>query len=314
MNAQVETAGISAVVVLHRACPACGNSCGESCKRVYAVPEFEVLRCQECGLTFINRVVQDNLGFGVEFQVSVDAFLAYKAERDFRRLKSGLETAGVTNFQRFRLLDVGCGIGTFLCGPQREGWEVAGLELSPRVADYAREARKLRVYTGSIEIPTKLGTEGFDVITMFGVIEHLANPAAAIKECARLLRPGGFLVLQTPTEDALIRWLGRCLFKATRGLVQFQVKHFYFMGGGHSICFNRRSIRTLLNRWGFDVLRIEQSTYGLRILLKRFEDLSLLERLLKSTGTAAVFLLGRIVGASNHMTVYARKRVAPWIP
>lgn len=314
MNTQVETAGISAVVVLHRACPACGNSCAESCRRVYVIPDFEVLSCQECGLTFINRVIQDNVGFGVEFEVSGGAVLADKAERDFRRLKSRLERAGVTDFQRLRLLDVGCGMGTFLCGPQREGWEVAGLELSPRLADYARERRKLRVYTGSIEIPTKFAPEEFHVITMFGVIEHLANPAAAIEECARLLRPGGFLVLQTPTEDGLMRWFGRCLFKATRGLVQFQVKHFYHMGGGHSVCFNRRSIRTLLNRWGFDVLRIEQTTYGLRMLVKRFEDLPLLERLLKSTGTAAVFLLGRIVGASNHMTVYARKRVAPRIP
>ncbi len=101
---------------------------------------------------------------------------------------------------------------------------------------------------------------------------------AAIKECARVLRPGGFLLLQTPTEDGLIRRAGRLLYWVTDGLVHFQVKQFYQMGGGHTLCFNRRSIGGLLDRCGFELLRIDGSTYGLRILLKRFERLSLLER------------------------------------
>ncbi len=295
---------------LHRPCPACGNSRPERCKPVYVIPEFEVLRCGDCELTFINRLVDDNFGFDLEYDLSADTLLVGKAVSDFRRLKSRLRAAGVSDFRSFRLLDVGCGIGTFLAGAQQEGWKVTGLELNPAAATYAAEKRKLRVVRGSIEGATGLASESFDVVTLFGVIEHLADPVAAIKQCARVLRPRGFLLLQTPTEDGLIRRAGRLLYWVTHGLVHFQVKQFYQMGGGHTLCFNRRSIGGLLDRCGFELLRIDGSTYGLRILLKRFERLSLLERFLKAGGTAVMFALGRIVGASNHMTIYAKKSIA----
>jgi len=313
MSKDVEVVSTSRVTPLHRPCPACGNSRIEGCRLVYEIPEFQVLRCLECSLTFINHVVDDNLGFAVGYEISADPILADKAASDFQRLKSRLMADGVADFGGFRLLDVGCGIGTFLLKPGREGWDVAGLELSPAVAAYAREQRRLRVDTGSVEDPTHFLPEGFEVITMFGVIEHLANPIAAIQECARLLRPGGFLVLQTPTEDGLLRQVGRFLYRATGGLIRFQVKQFYQMGGGHSLCFNRRSIRGLLDRHGFDVLRIDQSTYGLRILLERFKSFSVPRKLVLSLGTATVFGLGRMLGTSNHMTVYAKKRASPGI-
>jgi hypothetical protein len=81
------------------------------------------------------------------------------------------------------------------------------------------------------------------------------------------------------------------------------------MGGGHSTVFNKRSIRVLLAQCGFEVVFIEQSTYGLRVLLMRFENLPLHKRLTHVLGTTIVFSLGRLLGGSNHMTVYAQKRV-----
>ncbi len=291
---------------LQRPCPACGNSRAGGCKRVYATREFDVLRCRECDLCFINCVIDDNLGFNLETNVHTDPLLASKGLTDFVQLKVKLHQAGVDTSKGLRLLDVGCGIGTFLLNPQQEGWDVAGLELNPQAAEYAIRTRKLKVRAGSIEGRTEFDSQSFDVVTAFGVIEHLAEPVFAIRECKRLLRPGGFLVLQTPTEDGLLRRLGRALFAASHGLVRFQVKEFYQMSGGHSICFNRRSIRALLERYGFEVIRIVPSTYGLRVLLKRFERASPLKKSVKSAGTALAFGLGKIVGLTNHITVYAR--------
>jgi len=258
-------------------------------------------------VTFINKVVNDNLGFTVDYETKADPTLVIKAANDFRRIKTKLKAAGIIEFRYRSLLDVGCGIGTFLQQPQQEGWSVAGLELSPAVAAYAREQRGLEVDTGSIESPTSFPPASFDVVTMFGVSEHLANPQCAAQECVRVLRPGGFLVLQTPTEDGLIRRIGRFLYWATGGVVKFHVRQLYSMGGGHSVCFNRRSIQVLLAHYGFEVLSIDQSTYGLRVLLMRFENLPFHKKLIHSLATSILFSLGRILGGSNHMTVYAQK-------
>jgi len=95
----------------------------------------------------------------------------------------------------------------------------------------------------------------------------------------------------------------------TRGLVNFHVRQLYAVGGGHSTIFNKRSIRALLAHCGFEVVSIDQSTYGLRVLLMRFENLPLHKRLTHILGTSIVFSLGRVLGGNNHMTVYAQKRV-----
>jgi 2-polyprenyl-3-methyl-5-hydroxy-6-metoxy-1,4-benzoquinol methylase len=295
-------------VALNRPCPVCGNSNRERCQRWCAIPEFEVLRCRDCSVTFINEVVDDNSGFPAEYDLKAAALLVTKAANDFEGVAKKLKAAGIAERSDRSLLDIGCGIGNFLQQAQRAGWRVAGLDLSPSVAAYAREQRGLDVKSGSIESTTSFSAASFDLITMFGVIEHLANPIGAAEECARLLRPGGVMVLQTPTEDGLMRRVGRFLYWATRGMITFQVKQLYQMGGGHSVCFNRPSIEALLSRGGFDILSLEQSTYGLRVLLMRFDDLPFLKRLVNSLGTFILFSLGRIIGGSNHMTVCAQKR------
>lgn len=300
-------AGPSGLSTLNRACPVCGNSDRQKCKRWCAVPEFEVLRCRRCDVTFINEAIDDNFGFGADREVAEDPALALKAANDFRRLKEKLASAGLPQDSPLMLLDAGCGMGTFLLYPQREGWRVTGLELSPAEAGYAREQRRLNVHHGSIESVADLPSSSFDVVTMFGVIEHLGNPCRAAEECARLLRSPGLLILQTPAEDGLMRRLGRFLYWVSGGWITFQVKQLYQMGGGHSVCFSRRSIQELMARCGFDILSIEGSTYGLRLLLMRFRGMPLPKRLIYCLGTSVVFSLGRILG-SNHMTVYAQKR------
>lgn len=292
---------------LQRPCPACGNLSRDRCRRVYTIPEGEVLRCRDCHVTFINRAIDDNVGIELAQDLEVDPLLLHKAISDFRELKSYLQESGITEFRNFCLLDVGCRLGTYLALPLQEGWKVRGLEISPEAAAYAREKNGFAVITGSIENPAGLEPGSMDVITMYGVIEHLSDPPRGLRECARVLRPGGFLVLQTPTEDGLARRMGRFLFWMSGGHAQFLASEFYQMGGGHNVCFNRRSITCVLERCGFRVSRIHGSTYGLRTLFKRFEDFSLFRRVLMCLGTSVVFSLGRILGASNHMTVYARR-------
>lgn len=292
---------------LNRPCPACGNLSPERLQLWCAIPEFEVVRCRDCEATFINAVIDDNTGFDAGYDIKAAPVLAAKGREDFGRLDSILKTFQIDLRADRRLLDIGCGIGNFLNHARHAGWEVVGLDLSPSVAAYARENRELNVNVGSIESSTGFSSESFDVITMFGVIEHLADPVGAVRECLRLLRRGGMLVLQTPNEDGLMRRVGRFLFWISSGVVNFHVKELYQMGGGHSVCFTRRSIRGLLERGGFRVLNLEDSTYGLRVLVMRFDGLPLVSRLVHSSGTIALFMLGSLIGGSNHVTVYAQK-------
>lgn len=294
-------------VELQRPCPVCGNARTAHTRVIYRIPAFEVLECRECAVTFINLPIRNDSGFVAEYSFSNDPTLTAKAKDDVRALKTFLEGLPGGAVDGVRLLDVGCGTGIFLLCARRQGWRVAGLEINGGAALYARKTNGLDVTCGSAEQGTGLASESFDIVTLWGVIEHMANPAASVRECARLLVNGGLLVLQTPAGDGIIRKAGQFLYRVTGGLMRFQVKEFYQTDGGHSVIFGRRSIEFMLSRCGFEIVSIKPSTYGLRILLKRFQNASVPARLVKSAGTAAVFGLGRALRADNHMTVVARK-------
>ena len=100
-----------------------------------------------------------------------------------------------------KLLDVGCGNGTFLATMRQRGWSTTGVEFDPVSATRARESGS-RVFEGSLQ-DAGFGEHSFDVVTMVHVIEHLPDPRQILAECFRILRPGGRLQLITPNIHAL---------------------------------------------------------------------------------------------------------------
>lgn len=101
-----------------------------------------------------------------------------------------------------RLLDVGCATGIFLDGMRRRGWEVCGVEPSPAASEYARARFGLDVLTGRLE-EAGHPPASFDAITLWDVLEHVHEPRRTLSDLARLLRPGGLLLLSLPNPDSL---------------------------------------------------------------------------------------------------------------
>jgi len=99
--------------------------------------------------------------------------------------------------QRGRFLDVGCGDGKLLQRMHNLGWNVEGIEPDNDAAEFVRSKFGLNVRGCNLE-EAKYPDASFDVISMHHVIEHLADPVATLKECLRVLRQGGRLVLVTP--------------------------------------------------------------------------------------------------------------------
>src|SRR3954471_2390494 len=109
-----------------------------------------------------------------------------------------------------RLLDSVAGPGLLLDEARARGYETVGLELSRASAEHARDALGLDVRELALEDFTDEGDDGFDVVVLADVIEHLDDPVDGIARCAALLQPGGVLCVVTPDpSSATARAAGR---------------------------------------------------------------------------------------------------------
>ncbi len=100
-----------------------------------------------------------------------------------------------------RLLDVGCGSGARLLHFQKAGWEVEGQEIDPEAAESARKTAKARVFCVPLE-SARLAAHSYDVIIMNHVIEHVHRPIDLLRECGRIVKPGGLIVAVTPNSES----------------------------------------------------------------------------------------------------------------
>ena len=146
---------------------------------------------------------------------------------------------------RGRLLDVGCGNGTFLAKMRTLGWNVEGVEPDENSARIATEVLGLRVSVSTVEQAEFL-PNCFDCVTAHQTIEHMYEPVEFLKKSFHILKPGGKLVVTTPSTPSLgHRMFRRCW----RGLEP--PRHLYL--------FSPKALRICAQRVGFRVNMLRTS-------------------------------------------------------
>ncbi len=158
---------------------------------------FVLLRCPQCGLvTTWPRLGRSELEeyYRPEYWGRANA-----GDLSWVRRDQASRTSFLGRFrQSGRILDVGCGLGLFLLALDPARWDRYGLEVMP--AAFREAQRRLgadRIVTQDLSAAVLPGAQ-FDVITFWDVLEHLPNPADALKQAFRLLRPGGLLLVRAP--------------------------------------------------------------------------------------------------------------------
>lgn len=217
----------------------------------------KVVRCLICGLVYaipgpsLPAILHD-------YETMQDP--EYVREEEGRREQARIVLERLGRYKNGGLLlDIGCGPGFLLDEARKKGWEVEGLDLSEWAARQARERFGIEVRQGTLEEST-FPERRFDAVVMNDVIEHLADPKAALRRIRRILKNDGVLYLSTPDIDSV---LSRVLGGRWWGINKY---HLYY--------FSKDTLEKYFSEVGFRRLRYASypRVFSLRYWAKRLES------------------------------------------
>ena len=201
------------------------------------------------------------------------------------------------------LLDIGCGAGDFLVVARDEGFDVSGIEISAAAGALAKEFHQLDVQVGGYQSEQRFGH--YEAVTVIGVLEHVLDPVGLVQHAARLLAPGGVLLIYTPVwgaYDRLTSWLARASSGRWSRFIDRRIN------SAHLQIFPQETLRLLLEAQGLSVQDSQRvCEYNLPVG-HYLKSMSIGAGTLGKIGTAAVAgLIDRNLFFRNNQRVLASK-------
>ena len=233
-------------------CHLCG---GENWARVTDIGENfngEIVNlCRQCGLVFLSPRLDEA---GLRQFYATDTFselcrgsavpgAAELAEAEARarpRLELLLERMNAE--QIGSALEIGCSCGSFCEGLKRRGVErIIGVDPSRGYVEFGRKQYELDLRFGTFPEAIKKSEGPFDLIALFHVLEHMADPSRTLHEIHERLSEGGWLILEVPDLAVALRrrWLHRRYFHRA-----------------HLFDFTEATLLTFLGKSGFSPLEV----------------------------------------------------------
>jgi 2-polyprenyl-3-methyl-5-hydroxy-6-metoxy-1,4-benzoquinol methylase len=279
------------------------------------IPDFNMVKCRACGHMYISPMPEQSfldafytqyLGLEPDTDFYKDHFQTDYRNFEFsQKMKARCKKirAIMAGDRPLRLCDVGCGTGVFLHIAKRYGFSVWGVEINKELADFAKKNFSVDVSCGRLE-EIKFPSESFDVISLWDLIEHIAQPSRLLKEINRILKRGGLVAIETPNIDSLLHRLALfCYYgtfkKWTKPIDIYNVHHLHYL--------SPITIKKIIESYGFHIVSIDKDETNLSQWLGKDRDNVIKKNPILNLGLRFVFWLARLLRMQNKMIVYAIK-------
>lgn len=223
-------------------CYLCGcDSINRRTGSVRDKPDLDILECRECGLVFlssfdhITETFYEDSGMhdSVVDRETWQRTTAWDDERRMLAFRRIIENKSI--------LDFGCGNGGFLLRARDIATSVVGIDADNCLKEWFAQ-EKLPMFSCIEEVSGK-----FDVITLFHVLEHIADPRSMLMKIADKLEIGGQLIVEVPSSADALLSLYNCQ----------EFSHFTYWSC-HLYLFNQTNLATLAKQAGLVVNYVKQ--------------------------------------------------------
>ena len=233
---------------------------------------FPIVECESCQLWFLNPMPTIEFLSGA-YPSNYYSYAAQPANRKYRPIVKKIKrlirrligyTSGWSGDPKFpqpgRILDVGCGSGTFLMQMRELGWDAHGVELSSEASEHGRQ-EGLEIFGGTLE-SANYPNQWFDYVRSNHSFEHIHNPREVLREIHRIIKPDGRLFIGVPNVNGLMSRL-------------YGTFWWHLGAPVHTFGYSPITLSKLLAQEGFQVTRVQfNSTFAgifgsLQIILNR---------------------------------------------
>ncbi len=218
----------------------------------YTERQVNLVICSDCSFMFVERdfpesyvnsFYEEQAGGG--YALSKEHFFWWhESMKDSNR--HILSLLGPANSRK--MLDAGCGGGTFLVDARDAGWTVSGLEINAEFPEFCRKDLGIDDVKIGLVTDPPFPDGSFDAVALLDVLEHMYDPVASVTRCARLLKPGGVLVVKSPNGRMQLR-KERLRKKLGRG-------NGYVATIGHLNQFTPKTLSLAFRKGGLDTILI----------------------------------------------------------
>jgi 2-polyprenyl-3-methyl-5-hydroxy-6-metoxy-1,4-benzoquinol methylase len=199
-----------------------------------------IVKCANCGHIYQNPRLSDE-EIKKSYQKKKDFYRSLPREKNLPSLNmvNNKRIEKIEKITKGRILDIGCAFGNLLSVAKYRDWDAYGVEISSHMANVAKKHGN--IFLGTLE-RARYKKDFFDAITMFDVLEHVTDPENTLKECNRIMKNGGVLVIQTPAIDSMY--------------AKIKSKNWDYYGLQHLNYFSLSDMKKILKKTGFMIKKI----------------------------------------------------------
>lgn len=232
---------------------ACYNCGSPEIANSFTVNQFTHVRCKNCQMVYVNPRFKESIVTNLYNEEDYTEFYKIKLIPSIEYRKTVLaekkyeQIAGYFN-KSGKVLDIGSGLGEVLSVFKEHGWDCKGIEFNEFAANYSKEKFGLNILNKSIYDFDS--SEKFDVIMLWGVLEHFFKPADILNKIHELLNNDGLLLLEVPSADSvLVRYYERTSKPVDR----------IIEGDRHIMLFSLRGLIEMTENSGFTPIEIKSN-------------------------------------------------------